>query len=315
VGAFEEHSYADLAFGFRDWDDPVVVLAGQIQKRCPGLKRIGLDFNSYCMTARRFQQLKALLSDVEFVDVGEFFLELRVRKTAEEIVYMRQAASAADHGLAAAVAALGPGRHQRDGIAAASAEYVLAGADTGRVGFVTAGRGASFFHRPITEGLLETHDVVHFEFAPRVKGYCARMMRPVVIGEAAAEQEDIATQLLEIQDRQIAAMVPGAVASDVDSILRSEALARGLVNQYDHGTGYALGHVPWASPRTSDLHRRFTPAAIWKLEAGMVFHMIAAAKGIAFSESILVGEGGPERLGRSDRRLFIGTNTALDVTE
>lgn len=82
-------------------------------------------------------------------------------------------------------------------------------------------------------------------------------------------------------------------------------LARRLRETYDNCSGYALGHVPWASPRTSDAHRRFTPAARWKLEPGMVFHMIATSNGIAFSDSILIRDDGPERLGRSERRLFV----------
>ncbi len=63
--------------------------------------------------------------------------------------------------------------------------------------------------------------------------------------------------------------------------------------------------MPWASPRTSDLHRRITPAAKWRLEPGMVFHMIATGSGIAFSESLHVCEDGPRRFGRSERRLFV----------
>lgn len=114
-----------------------------------------------------------------------------------------------------------------------------------------------------------------------------------------------ARELVGLQDRQIEAMKPGAPACEVDAILRDAMLARALRETYDNCSGYALGHVPWASPRTSDAHRRFTPAARWRLEPGMVFHMIATSNGIAFSESILVRDDGPERLGLSERRLFV----------
>jgi hypothetical protein len=36
-----------------------------------------------------------------------------------------------------------------------------------------------------------------------------------------------------------------------------------------------------------------------------VFHVYASAKGLAFSETVLVTESGPERLTRSARRLFV----------
>lgn len=308
VDAFEEHSFAGRAYGFPDWDDPLAALAGRMKEHGLAAGRIGMDFNSYCLTPRRLAQLQALLPGCAFVDIGDFFLELRARKVEAEIALMAKAADIADRGLAAACAALGPGRTQREGIAAASAEYVLAGSDTGRVGFVTAGRGGAFFHKPIGETPLERHDIVHFEFAPRVKGYCARMMRSVIVGEATAAQRETAAKLVELQDRQIAAMLPGTPACDVDALLREPVLALGLRKRYDNATGYALGHVPWASPRTSDLHRRITPAARWRLEPGMVFHMLVTGNGIAFSESVHVREAGPRRLGRSARRLFVATN-------
>jgi Xaa-Pro aminopeptidase len=57
-------------------------------------------------------------------------------------------------------------------------------------------------------------------------------------------------------------------------------------------------------PRSSDFTRTFLPTAAWSLEPGMVFHMYTGARGMAFSETVLVTERGPERLTRLERRLF-----------
>ena len=46
------------------------------------------------------------------------------------------------------------------------------------------------------------------------------------------------------------------------------------------------------------------PGADWQLEAGMVFHMYTSAKGVSFSETVLVDKDGAERLTRLERRLF-----------
>lgn len=311
VGGFEENSCIDDIFGYQDWSDPLATPANMMIERGLAQTRIGIDFNSYCMTIGRFERLRELLPGAEFVDVGTYFTDLRARKTPPELALMRKAAAVADAGYAAARAALGPGRMQRDGIAAASAAYVLAGADTGRVGFVTPGRGWNFLHKPISETVLAEGDTVHFEFAPRVKGYCARMMRPVVIGTVSEEQSRVAAQILEIQDRQIAAMSPGALACDVDRICRDAILAGGLRDSYPNATGYALGYVPWASPRTSDHSRHLTLKARWVLEPGMVFHVITSSHGLAFSESVMITEGGPERLGRSERRLAVADGAGV----
>jgi Xaa-Pro dipeptidase len=63
-------------------------------------------------------------------------------------------------------------------------------------------------------------------------------------------------------------MVPGALAGDVDAILRDGILAAGLRKTYDNISGYTLGHYHLAGPRTSDFTRIFHPGAGWELEAG-----------------------------------------------
>jgi len=70
-------------------------------------------------------------------------------------------------------------------------------------------------------------------------------------------------------------------------------------------TGYTLGYYFEQAPRTSDFTRYFTPAADWRLEAGMVFHMYTCAAGLAFSETVLVTDGGGERLTRMPRKLYV----------
>jgi len=91
-------------------------------------------------------------------------------------------------------------------------------------------------------------------------------------------------------------MRPGAVAREVDAILRDGVLRVGLRDSYDNITGYTLGLYAAAGPRTSDFTRIFHPAADWAIEPGMVFHMYASAGGASLSETVLVTENGPELL-------------------
>ena len=80
------------------------------------------------------------------------------------------------------------------------------------------------------------------ELVPQVSGYSARLMRPTVIGTPSSAQVETARALIEIQDRQIAAMKPGVVAKAVDRICRGEVVAAGLRDAYDNITGYTLGY-------------------------------------------------------------------------
>jgi Xaa-Pro dipeptidase len=129
------------------------------------------------------------------------------------------------------------------------------------------------------------------------------MMRPVVVGAPSAELTATAGKLIELQDRQIMAMKPGAMARDVDAIMRRGAVDMGLRPTYENVTAYTLG-LYTRTPRTSDFSRVLLPTSDWALEEGMVFHLYATAQGLGFSETVAVLSDGGLRLTRCPRRIL-----------
>jgi len=290
-----------------DTEDPIEVLARTVERNGWDRERIGVETDSHYLPVQRYEAIKTALPRATFLDFAGVLWELRLRKSAQEISYLGQAASIADRAMAEAVAAAGEGRSEREVAAVASAAFIRLGADSGRTGPITSGPRSGSMHGSLGSRRLASGDILHMELVPTVGGYSARLMRPTVIGSPSKEQEQTARTLIEIQDQQISAMKPGAVARDVDQICRAQVLAAGLRDTYDNFTGYTLGYYGgtyWA-PRTSDFTRAFLPSAEWVLEPGMCFHMYTAARGMAFSESVLVTERGPQRLTQSDRNLFI----------
>jgi Xaa-Pro aminopeptidase len=303
--SFLERSWLTDRVTISDWEDPVAVIARELNRRGWANRRIGLEVDSNYLTVRRWQALTAAFPAASFVDFGEVLRELRLRKSPDEVALLRRAANIADRALVAAVTAAGEGRNEREAAAAASRTFLELGADSPRVGVVTSGSRATSLHGGLGSHRLERGDLLHMELVPQVHGYSARIMRPTAIGAASPTQVDTARVLVELQDRQLAAMKPGIVAADVDRIVREGVLAAKLRDRYDNATGYKLGYyAPW-SPRTSDFTRLFVPTATWALESGMVFHMYVSAQGLAFSETVLVTDGGVERLTQTERILFV----------
>jgi Xaa-Pro aminopeptidase len=146
---------------------------------------------------------------------------------------------------------------------------------------------------------------VHLEIVPRVGGYSARVMRCAAVGTPPAELMRAAERLVALQERQIAALKPGAVAEEVDAILRDGLVNSGLRASVDNITGYTLGYYSHATPRTSDFTRIFCPGQRWRVEPNMVFHMYVSAGGASFSETVLITESGPERLTKLPRSLIV----------
>ena len=129
-------------------------------------------------------------------------------------------------------------------------------------------------------------------------------MRSTVFGEPTAEQYEIAATLVELQDRQLQAIRPSALGRDIDAICRQGVIDAGWRSVYNNVTGYTLGFYPASTVRSSNFYRAFLPNADWRFEAGMVFHAYVSARGIAFSETVLVTPTGNERLTRLERKLF-----------
>lgn len=303
MGPFKDSSWLENCVTFSDWENPVEVMSKAIARMGFADKTLGLDEDSYCMPLKRFRHLKSLLPDAVFADYSGVLEILRMRKSPREIEYIRKASQIGDKAITASVKASREGISSRQIAGIVHQVFMDEGGDTARAGIITQGVGNSFLHGYLSDTPLGIGDILHLELLPFFNGYSARIMRPVVIGPAG-ERQDIADRLVEIQNAQLAAMRPGAVAGDVDRIAREGVLAAGLRPDYPNITGYSLGAYPIHTPRTSDFSRVFLPGAQWRLEAGMVFHMYVSASGVAFSETVLVTEDGYECLTQSPRIIF-----------
>lgn len=290
--------------GFSDWQDPLLILADVVQEMNITTARVAVDFQSHSFTVARFHHLSAFFPKSEICDLRRSLWDLRRCKSTEEISLMRTASTLVDQMLEHLINSIAEGITPRDVASKAAADAFKLGFDDAFIGPITVASGWDSLHGFMPESPFKNGDLVHIELLPRLRGYSSRIMRSVAIGGASAEQQQITARLCAIQDQQIAAMIPGAVASDVDSIVRNGVVDAGLRESYQNITGYTLGLTPITSQRTSDLHRCFSPDAGWQLEAGMVFHVYTSAAGIALSETVLVTREGGERLTRSPRMLF-----------
>ena len=129
-------------------------------------------------------------------------------------------------------------------------------------------------------------------------------MRPTYIGIPPGEVKEKAELIIALQDKQYQAMVPDAAAAEVDAVLREGMLKSGLKQTYTNITGYTLGYYFIHSPRSSDFSQVFLPQSDWTLQEDMVFHMYTVAEGLAFSDTVRVGNQGGEPLTRCERKLY-----------
>lgn len=301
-----EKSWISDVAGFADTEEPQTAIADSIRARGFGAARIGLDTNSYSMSAATFARLVDLLPQACFVPMPGVSDSLRWIKSPAEVAVLRQASQIADKAMRAIADEAGAGLTTREAAAIASSVFLREGADTGEVGPVVKASGShEFLHGVFKTEAIGPGEILHVELIPRVANYGARMMRPIVVGQAATELVSAAERLVALQDRQIEAMKAGVLASEVDAIMRQGALSQGLRPLYENVTAYTLG-LYTRTPRTSDFSRVFLPTSDWPLEEGMVFHLYATAQGLGFSETVVVGKDGGVKLTGTDRAILGG---------
>ncbi|WP_376964788.1 Xaa-Pro peptidase family protein [Azospirillum sp. A26] len=296
---------------FDDHEDPHGAVADSLTARGFSGARIGVDPVSYGHTVATAQHLAELLPDARFVPLPGVSDRLRACKFADEIDAIAAAAAIADRCMLGLEGHVPPGRPVREVAAAAAAAQLRLGADDGGPGpiLVSGGHGTGghvdFLHGSGLDRTLMPGDILHVELTPRVGNHGARLMRPVFVGDPPAGARETFGQLAELQDRQIAAMRPGAAARDVDALLRTAVLDAGLRADYGNVTGYTMGLYA-RTPRPSDFSQSFHPGTDFELQPGQVFHMYASARGVAVSETVLVTEGEPRLLTTCPRRPMEG---------
>lgn len=300
---FTEQSWVGDHVRFADHEDPVAILVDLVRRRGWANQAIAVEFDSHFLPVGRFRAIEAGLPEARFVDFSSAIWEIRLIKSEREIAYLREASRIADVALMAAVDAARVGVGERACAAALYSTALLEGADNGRNALIAAGKRTDSLHGRLGDHRFEPGDVLHVESVPLVRGYGARIMRSTVIGEPDADLASAANTLIAIQAEQYEAMKPGAAARDVDAVLRQGVLKAGLRDTYTNFTGYTLGYI--GLPKTSDFTRAFLPQSDWVLQSGMVFHMYTYARGLAFSDTILITPEGAERLTRTERRLFV----------
>jgi len=308
AGTCEEYSWISDIVGFQDWDDPIKAAMTQIKARNWKPRRIGVDKNSYSLTVQRYSEWLTALPDIEFCDVATFIAGRRAIKSPREIDYLRKASDIADKTLLVILDRIKPGHSARDCVAMSAESIISLGGDAGVVGPVTRSIDDTKMHALVDDSPLKSGDTLHVELIPQFLGYSARLMRPVCIGEPAPELLSLAAQITDIQDAQLAAMKPGVQANEVDSIVREAMVNRGLKASYANISGYSLGYYQLFTSRSSDFSYVFRPTDTWILRPGMVFHMYTVAKGLAFSETLLVTDAGAERLTHSRRSILTASN-------
>ena len=303
VAPLRASSWVSDIVGYPDWEDAPKAVAAKIRQRGYDHARIGVDFTSYAFNVHTLEALKRELPNAKFVDVDGMPWKQRKLKSKAEMEKLRAAAEIADVLMREIVQFVKPGLSARDVQRMVDETVDSLGVEQ-HWAIITIAKGWDFLHSDSSDEPLRQGDVLHIELGTPVEGYESRFMRDIVIGPIPSQLDLISRKMIELQDKQIAAMKPGAIAKDVDRIMRQGAIDAKIREDYTNVTAYTLGYYSSSAQRGSDFTFVFLPTSEWALEEGMVFHVYTSGGGIAISDAVVVGPNGGVRLMKTERRLF-----------
>ena len=301
----EEMSWIEDPFLHYDGEDPLQATRRAVEALGLATERIGIEHASWFLTLERFEALRKALPDAAFVKEPGIIDRLRAVKSPRELDALREAGRIAVAGMQAAIDAVRAGASEREIAAEMAAAQIRAGCDMPIAAVLNTGPRTVQMHGPWTDRTMAEGDLFYFELSGIRHNYWARMLRTGVFGEPSAEQQRIAATMIAAQDAAIRLLRSGTDAREVDAACREPMIAAGIRPRetYVNRTGYGMGlnFRPSAAEMTWD----FTPRSDFRLQAGMVFHMILTGKGIGNSDTLIVTEGEPENITPLARQLYV----------
>jgi Xaa-Pro aminopeptidase len=224
---------------------------------------------------------------------------VRVVKDEGEIATLREAARRLSSVARQVPGFVAVGRSERD--IAADVDAALRRAGFERSAFetiVASGPNSALPHARPTGRILEAGEGVVLDFGAVYDGYCVDLTRTLQTGPCPAAFRRIFGAVVEAHAAALAAVRPGARASDIDAVARAAFDRYGLGGAFGHGTGHGLGLELHEEPRLAKAGAAHGDTVV---EPGMVFTIepgayVPGVGGVRIEDDVLVVDGGAEVL-------------------
>jgi Xaa-Pro dipeptidase len=266
--------------------------------------RLGVEFDSYGLTHFQGRRLEAALAGRTLVDASAIVPSLRVTKSAEELVYVREAARLSDLADRAAIEATRAGADEGEILARMHYAIFAGGGDYPANEFIIgSGVDALLCRYKSGRRRLDVDDQITLEFAGVSCHYHAAIMRTHVVGREKPLHRAYHAAAREALDACAAELRPGRVAGDVFAAHARVLDAHGFAPHRLSACGYALGakFTPsWMDPPM------FYEANPFELAADQVYflHMIlmdsVTQTALCLGRTYLVGADHAEPLNAAD---------------
>jgi len=291
---------------------PMDYLSAKLAERGLHAARIGVEMDNYWFSAAAYAALQKGLPDARFSDVTALVNWQRAVKSDRELDYMRLAARFVEKMHARIFEVIEPGMPKSSLVAEIydaglryDAEIGAGGDYPAIVPLLPSGADAAAPHltwddRPMKEG-----EGTFFELAGAHRRYHCPLSRTVFLGQPNRTFLDAEAAVLEGMEAGLAAAKAGNLCEDIANAFFGVLARHGIEKNNRAGYPIGLSYPPDWGERTMSLR----PGDRTELQPGMTFHFMTGLWmedwGFEITESIVIGEKGPEILAQVPRKLMV----------
>lgn len=296
------HHYVDTYVDAID-KHPFDAVAELIQAKGLGDKRIALEMDSFFMTPKSVEVLKAALPEATFLDGSYVVNWVRTVKYQTELNYMRQAGILTDLGMRAGFAAVEAGARECDAAAAVIHAMTrgtdeIGGFPTLQMMMPTGKEFTKTYHMLWSDRRYQNQTSTGFEFTGSRFGYSAPLARTVYLGTPPADFLRAADIMIEGLDALVGGLKAGLTGEEGERLWRDVAIRKGIDKHARIGYGVGLLYPPTWGEQTISLR----PGETRRLQAGMTIHLIPSLMdpnwGLEISETVIIHDTHAERLSK-----------------
>ncbi len=300
--------YPDIYVGSSELH-PIQFLVEELARRGWDKGTIGVETDDYYYTAKWDAILKAGLPNAKFVDAFLLANRCRMKKSARELEYMRQAGQIAAAAQKAAFEKAAPGVRQCD-VMAELYRVTTAGLPEFGGTFpckppnAMVGEMCSAPHLSWTDDKLVKDDIFYIEMGGVRHRYHSPLSRCVYLGKPTERMNTVANVIAEGLAAVLDKVKPGVLCEDLAAAWKSVIARHGIEKDSRIGYPVGIGYPPTWGELTASLRAGDKTV----MEEGMTFHCIPAiwldTYGLVISETFAVTKSGAECFADYPRILF-----------
>jgi Xaa-Pro aminopeptidase len=245
---YRQAQHTSTLSDIRIWTDeagatPVAQLKTMLRDLGAGNKRLGVEYNSYGLTAHYGKALDQCLDGFcQTKDASDLITTIRSLKSNAEIAYVRRAGALGDAALTAAIEATHAGADEGNILAAMHNEIFKGGGDYPANEFIIGSAEDALLCRyKAGRRKLDAQDQLTLEWAGVYRHYHAAAMRTLVIGTPNEQHLKMHAAAQDALSACEACMTPGHSAGDIFSAHAQIMDKAGLKDHRLNACGYSLG--------------------------------------------------------------------------